>query len=271
MDHKNMISIIVPMYNSEKVIRRSLDSILEQTYRDYEVVMIDDGSKDGTAGICAEYVSRDPERFKYYYQVNAGVSAARNAGIRNSNGKYLAFLDADDKMAANMLELMADAAEKYSAQMVMCSYFKEKNGKTEEVYFNCPEGLYEGGKEKELFFYLINMNSKKSRPYSGIRMVLRSFLLENDIWFDEKLPRSEDFLFWVKVHYKLNMVYYLSKTPLYYYIVNDKSITHNHVENYWDISWYIYRDLKQSIPDSEGESVGSALVNMLYNKSFIGF
>lgn len=99
-----LISVIVPVYNGEKYLRECLDSLLAQTYPAVEIIVIDDGSTDGTADICREYSQNN---IYYYYKKNAGLAAARNSGIERSNGSYIVFCDADDIYAPDAFRLMA--------------------------------------------------------------------------------------------------------------------------------------------------------------------
>ena len=116
-----MISVIVPIYNAEKFLSRSIDSILCQTFRDFELLLIDDGSKDGSASICENYCHAD-ERVKYYHQPNQGVSAARNKGVEMALGDYVAFVDADDYVERNYLKLFAEAVQEWKTDLCIQGY-----------------------------------------------------------------------------------------------------------------------------------------------------
>ncbi|MDE7350173.1 MAG: glycosyltransferase [Muribaculaceae bacterium] len=115
------ISVIVPVYNAEKWLRDALASLQSQTYTDFEVILVDDGSNDGSAAICKEYCEDDP-RFRLIIQSNEGVSAARNAGINHAIGDWIAFMDADDMMPADALDTMMTAALKSGAGIVAGGY-----------------------------------------------------------------------------------------------------------------------------------------------------
>jgi glycosyltransferase involved in cell wall biosynthesis len=106
-----MISIIVPTYNSEKYLAKCLDSIIAQTHKDFEVIVVNDGSQDGSGGIAKDYAASD-HRIFYREQSNQGVSSARNVGIELSRGKYLLFVDADDYLDPDVLYTLYDAIEK---------------------------------------------------------------------------------------------------------------------------------------------------------------
>lgn len=91
----DLISVIVPVYNVEKYLRKCIDSILCQTYKNFEIILIDDGSSDNSGKICDEYLNRD-ERISVFHKKNQGLSEARNTGIKKAKGKYLTFVDSDD-------------------------------------------------------------------------------------------------------------------------------------------------------------------------------
>lgn len=116
------ISVIVPIYNMEKLMRKCLDSILAQTFQDYECLLIDDGSKDGSPAICDEYATKDP-RFKAFHKPNGGLSDARNYGIERAQGVYTIFFDPDDWVDADCLTDMYAKAQETDADMVMCDLY----------------------------------------------------------------------------------------------------------------------------------------------------
>ena len=114
-----MYSIIIPVYDSEKYLCRCIDSVLNQTRSDFELILIDDGSKDQSADMCKEYAKKD-DRVKYIRQENAGVSAARNKGISIASGDYMGFVDSDDEICPDMYETLLSVAEKSGADVVIC-------------------------------------------------------------------------------------------------------------------------------------------------------
>lgn len=115
------ISVIIPIYNTGELLYRSLDSVKNQTYRNLEVIMVDDGSTDNSAAICKEYVTKDP-RFFYYYEMNSGPSAARNLGLEKCTGDYIAFLDPDDYLHVDMYSKLLGAIRESNAGMAICDF-----------------------------------------------------------------------------------------------------------------------------------------------------
>lgn len=120
MTESSKISIIVPVYKVEPYLRSCVDSILAQTFTDFEVILVDDGSPDNCGAICDEYAARDP-RIRVIHQQNGGLSAARNTGIGNANGTYLTFVDSDDLIAARFCEKLYAMADRSNCDFACCS------------------------------------------------------------------------------------------------------------------------------------------------------
>ncbi len=121
------ISIIVPIYNVERYLRECLDSILAQTFGDWECILVDDGSPDGCPQICDEYAARDP-RFRVIHRANGGLSAARNSGLRVAQGKYIGFVDSDDWIAPQLFERLYRLITEYGTDMAQVGLQKEYVG-----------------------------------------------------------------------------------------------------------------------------------------------
>ena len=112
------VSIVVPIYNSEKELPRCIDSILNQTFSDFELILINDGSKDGSLNILKEYEQKD-KRVTVIDNENNGVSETRNIGIRRSSGDYIAFVDSDDYIESDMVEALVESVEQQNADLVI--------------------------------------------------------------------------------------------------------------------------------------------------------
>ena len=121
------ISIIVPVYNKQTYIENTVGSILEQTFHDFELLLIDDGSTDDSGRICDELAASDG-RVKVFHTENHGVSAARNVGLRNAEGKYISFIDADDHVDKAFLEMLHASIENQGAALSVCGYYEIRNG-----------------------------------------------------------------------------------------------------------------------------------------------
>lgn len=116
-----MISVIIPVYNCEKYIHRCIDSVLSQTFTDFELILVDDGSTDGSGKICDDYAIKDT-RVKVEHQLNSGVSAARNCGVKTALGEHVTFIDSDDWIDQKFLETLYNACIKNDADISVCGY-----------------------------------------------------------------------------------------------------------------------------------------------------
>ncbi len=125
--NKPEISIIIPVYNVEKYLARCLDSVLRQSFNDFEVILLNDGSSDGSEAICREYAARDG-RIRFFSQSNQGLSMARNNAMQQVRGRYIYFLDSDDSIHAQLLQLAYTLAEREQADMVCFHYKKCREG-----------------------------------------------------------------------------------------------------------------------------------------------
>lgn len=134
-EDEGLVSVIVPVYCVEDRLRRCVDSILNQTLRDLEVILVDDGSPDGCGAICDEYADRD-SRVRVIHKANGGLSSARNAGLEVCRGEYVAFVDSDDWLEADMLQLLLDSCLQYGAQIAECGYRSIYSDRTED---SCPD------------------------------------------------------------------------------------------------------------------------------------
>lgn len=149
------ISVIIPVYNSERYLRDSLNSLLQQTFKDWEAICVNDGSTDLSGQILQEYAAKD-KRFMIISEPNSGQSVARNTALAAAKDKYIAFLDADDRISGNFLEKLYDAAEATNADMAIASIqlekISKKDGKLKHKYrlhfkeqkvYTSSDGLYE--------------------------------------------------------------------------------------------------------------------------------
>ena len=200
---KIKVSIIVPIYNAEKTLIRCLESLVEQTYKNIEILLINDGSTDKSEKICINY-SRLYPSILLINQNNAGPATARNTGLELATGEYVYFVDADDYIECDAIEQMVLVAEKNNAEMVICSYYRENTGETIVHQYKYATGFYRGEKVKNIAVELINDVSKKRiPPYVWIRMIRRDILENPRLRFSDGIIRSEDYYFSVQLHFRI--------------------------------------------------------------------
>lgn len=218
-----LISIIMPIYNAQERLEKSLDSILNQSYRDIELILIDDGSRDASLEICKVYKARD-ERIILLDIPNSGPGVARNIGLSKASGEYIAFVDADDYIKEDFIERLVDLLEKRRYEIVSCNHFRVDH-KTTISKNNYTSGEIErDGTDEEKKRYR-EFKTSSSFGYVWGKLYKRAFIKENKIEFSrEKKVFLEDTLFNLKLFF-FNPWYYVLNEPFYYYNVYDESIS----------------------------------------------
>lgn len=210
--NNELISVIIPVYNSERYLSRAIKSVLNQTYKNYEIILIDDGSTDSSIRICDKF-SKEDSRIRVIHQKNKGVSAARNTGIKIANGNYIAFLDADDEITTEALELMHNEMLNNEVDLVITNYTKIlNNGKKILNNYN------DRGKYKNIIDF-ISVNYQWGPCNKLIKKDKITKL------FNDKIAVGEDALFFVE-NFKDCSYSYINKTTYYYYMI-DNSAMHN--------------------------------------------
>lgn len=200
------ISIIVPVYNVEKYLDRCIKSILGQTFKDFEVILINDGSIDNSANICDRYSKKD-ERIKVIHKDNEGVSKARNLGIKLARGNYLVFVDSDDWIENDFLELLYKGIKQLNTDIVISGYVYEKNGKIINNFKKSAERVFSKDEIRCEFF--------KQDKFSWTiydKIFKKSLFINNS--FDSRLKIGEDMLLCWQL---LNSVDNTGYIPLYKY------------------------------------------------------
>lgn len=210
-----MISIIVPVYNSEKTLKGCIESIIGQTYKNIEIIIVIDGSADNSEHIARVYEQKD-QRIKLIVKENEGVSEARNTGIKNSKGEYILFIDSDDYISNNMCEKLIGAVEKYSAQMALCGFHHLFMGRA--IVKSPKEGAY-GINEFGSEFISLYRSGFLNMPWN--KLFKRELIKE---YFDKRISLGEDLLFNIAYMRSVERIAVLSD-PLYYYIQNSSQDT----------------------------------------------
>ncbi len=225
-----MISVIVPIYNSEKYLERCISSIIAQSFSDIEILLIDDGSKDKTAEICKKYVISD-NRVKYYRKENGGVASARNLGLSKAKGSYITFVDSDDYIGKNYLKKMAEQITDEKYTLIQCGLTLEKEDcRTQLSYekMKCNQKEYVRmviSRQIPIFLFQTTV----SKLYN------RKVIVENKLLFNENVPISEDCLFNTQLMPFIDAYCYVDSNLYYYNQHNDNSLTHNRKRDFQSI------------------------------------
>lgn len=209
------ISIIMPVYNKEKYVQKAIDSVIAQTFTDWELIMIDDGSTDLSFEICRQYKD---ERIHLIRVENGGVSRARNIGLKNAKGEYITFLDSDDYIDEKYLEkLIIDDAP------VVISGLTGRNVKGEKLESVLP--MREGKvliKEVYRRFYQEQIESGIYGFIAG-KTVKSSILRQNDIWFNESYKLAEDYDFFIRVYQNIDAIFFVKESYYNYLHENEEA------------------------------------------------
>lgn len=246
---EELITIIVPIYNSEKYIERCIKSLINQTYKNTEIILVDDGSKDNSLKICKEYAKQNL-RIKIIHKDNEGVSSARNKGIKNSNGKYILFIDADDYIEANALEELSKIIEEYHPDLIRFQGIKEYLGKSIGENKLSRYGFLDIEKNKTEI--LKNFFNKKE--FSNVIYIAYKTEVIKNLEFDTRFKWAEDWLFTFDTLLNSKTIY-ITDEKLYHYFINSESATHNihtkerfieRFETHYKIDDIIYKKLMQN-------------------------
>lgn len=215
-----LVSVIIPVYNAEKYIRFTLESVKRQTFQRFEVLIIDDGSTDNSASICNQYVMED-NRFKLIRKTNGGVSSARNLGIDQARGKYIYFMDSDDRVESTLLEVCLKPLEELNVDMVIfgMSFDIEKKGRViNHIIKTYSEKILCSENWKNEFIELYENNYISSMCNKIIKKELLDLY---KIRYDEKITNYEDLIFSISCINRCKNIQIISSC-FYHYILRDE-------------------------------------------------
>lgn len=204
----------MPVYKVEKYLNKCIESLVNQTYKDLEIILVDDGSPDNCPQICDDWEKKD-KRIKVLHQKNSGVSVARNNGLKFAGGEYIGFVDSDDYIESEMYECLLADIKQSESDISVCSHFVEKKDGAIVADSFEKNGVYSQREAVEIISY--NMNN------SVWNKLFKKQVVEN-IFFDSEHTFGEDHLFLMKVLYNCQKVSFISR-HLYYYVQRENSTT----------------------------------------------
>ena len=226
------ISVIVPVYQAEKFLHRCLDSVARQTFSDWELILVDDGSTDGSAALCDHFAAKDNRVRVFHRKKNQGVSEARNLGINEAKGDYIAFLDADDCYEFQALETLWNLREQSGADAAACGLTYLWPGGKQSVQAQLPAGVYGGAEIREKLVLPLT-GDRLTQPvfngYSVCYLFSTELIRKNHIAFNG--PYLEDELF-VLEYFCNARTLAVTDQPLYRYFLHGESATHHYMKNF---------------------------------------
>jgi glycosyltransferase involved in cell wall biosynthesis len=217
---EDLLSIIVPVYKAEKYLRRCIESILVQSYQNYELILVDDGSPDDSGLICDEYAKKD-SRIKSFHKSNGGLSSARNFGLDIAAGIYVGFVDSDDWITPDMYEHLVGLCKKHDVDIASCSYISTADDANTIVNSEAPR-IRCFNQADALRFYLQRGISGKTNDYSACTKVYRRELFGNLRFPNGRIYEDMATNFQLLT---LTHAYVASEKICYYYYININSIT----------------------------------------------
>ena len=217
-----LISVIVPIYNVERYIETCLESICNQSYRNLQIILVNDGSPDNSVDICMKYMKKD-NRIELVNKENGGLASARNAGLEKVRGEYIVCVDSDDWIESDMIKTLFENIKKYNADLAVCSFYEENQKGTKKEYFD--EKVEVLSKEQALEKMI---KPGKFYGFSWNKMYKRDILACQR--YDESILKGEDSPFSCEYILKCNKIIYIN-SPLYHYRVDTVSISRSKFKN----------------------------------------
>jgi len=268
---KYLFSIIVPVYNISKYLNECVDSILNQTYQNYELILVDDGSTDGCSDICDEYAAND-NRVRVIHKENGGLVSARKAGVEVAQGKYILNVDGDDYLDTEALKILSDICEKTDTDVIAYDYYRFSDKEKVHNSSSVNEGFYNSHDELINLRKKILFNFEKRFFTYGIEPSLCSKAIRKDLYAkyqllsDSSVSIGEDLMVSLPILLEANSIYVLKK-PLYYYRKNESSMTRNYNHTHFEDLLSIIKYFKSN-PRFEMDDIIIQLDAYIYNKLY---
>lgn len=257
-----LISIIVPIYKVENYLRKCIESIINQTYKNLEIILVDDGSPDNCPKICDEYAKKD-SRIVVIHQKNGGLSNARNSGLHVAKGEFIGFVDGDDYIEADMYETLYNAIIQNNAQMSICDFYvvNQKQEKMQkEIQTNIKEDKKIFNKQEAMKEMLLDIN---------IRGYVWTKLFKKDCFESLRFPEGknyEDIAISIKCFEKTDKIVYINKQK-YNYVQRENSIDHvkseRNLRDAIEVSYERYKYVKKNYAEIKEHNVYSFIHRIL--------
>ncbi len=267
-----MISIIIPIYKVEKYLKKCVDSVIAQTYKDIEIILVDDGSPDGCPAICDEYAKKD-SRIKVVHKTNGGLLNARKTGLEHASGEYIGFVDGDDWIENYVYADFAEMIKKYSPDMVLSDfYYDGANGKSEsseqlfEREFYNKKALEEELYPKMLFsgeYYKFGVN-----PCCWSKVYKKELLQKNLEQSDGRIKMGEDAAFTYPCLMDAQSAAAVTRAG-YHYIMNPQSMTKAYDKGLKDIIFLPYERIMEKGCECGVDISGQADYYLIYLANFL--
>ena len=212
-----MVSIIVPVYKVEEYLPRCIESLINQTYKDIEIILVDDGSPDNCPKFCDEYAKKD-ERIKVIHKQNGGLSSARNAGIEHAKGEFISFVDSDDWVDSKFINCLYESIVSNDADFSSCVFCRTMGEEDRKLFAEAEEIVT----DKK---FICAMDESSYTGYACNKLYKRNIIVDNEIFFDETIFNGEDFPFVFEYLTYADKGVFI-RQDLYFYFSRPTSIMH---------------------------------------------
>lgn len=260
----DLISVVVPVYNVEKYLNRCVESIVNQTYKNLEIILVDDGSPDNCPVMCDEWAKKD-NRIKVIHKDNGGLSDARNYGIDAADGKWIAFIDSDDYITSDCFQVLVNSASENGCQIAVGGQLNVENGNSALRSFSNSNTFLNKFDYWELYFENIFIDPQ----LSGVLINSCCKLYKSDIFDIVRFPKgkiNEDTFTTYKIFDKALKIAVIDK-PLYFYEIRETSITHDQKRvSHFDILDAMKERLNYFISINDSKLIKYAYVDLLDNQ-----
>ncbi len=260
---KPLISVIIPVYNAAQYVNRCLDSVINQTYRNIEIVLVDDGSKDESPQICDKYAQKD-DRIKVIHKENGGLVSAWKAGVEASSGEYLTFIDSDDWVDVNMLEELAAHTTSGIKEIIASDYIieREKDGALipEYVYQSIAPGEYSLEKiQSEVIPNLLGHENRYITISRCMKLISSELINQNLKYADESIKMGEDMAIMLPAIIDCERLYIMDHKAYYHYLYVSESMVHKYDSGMKDSFEKLLQVISRVICEKEAEVLSDAV------------
>lgn len=264
---EDKVSVVIPVFQTKRFLGKSINSVLNQTYSNIEIILVNDGSTDGSEEVCNEY-SKKFSNIKVVHQKNQGVSIARNNGIKHSTGKYIMFLDSDDYIKPIMIETLMVTINKFDIDIGFCSFTREFDNKIVEVKNEIKEGYYTSEKFMEIFFDLLTTDIINN---IGTKIYKKDVLTENNIKFKDHLSIREDVIFCLEAIMNSQKFHFTNDTfYIYTQLREETSLMSTYKQNFFEANEELIYLLEEYLSDNNSSQKNKQNFYNYYLNSVIG-
>ena len=258
-----LVSVIVPVFKCENTIQKCIESIVRQTHKNIEIIIVLDGKADNSPQICKDYAQID-DRIKIIEQKNMGLSVARNRGMDSSNGKWLMFVDGDDWIEDTCVKVLLQHAEESKCDIVISGYFVDDGNKIRSCsFFKYKEHYFSEDEKKDtLINCLVNNrvgnNSAMNVGVTWARLYRESFLQKNKLLFVPGLIRMQDAIFNLYAFWYSTLTVLISDN-LYHYTVNNKSVSRAYNKDFFNVAIKVLLEIQKFIDVTKNQFLNEAM------------